>query len=125
MQYCEHLTQVGLEEKEKRELELKAFHTSHTEACTTNQQLSVKRVKEFEATKEKVLQHLPIDSIHNMPLLWSVLSGPVAFLQLLRSGGPQLESSAHQEMEAAIGDLQHNLMKLEMQLVEQLEVNMS
>ena len=54
METCEHLTRVGLEEQEKREREVEAFRIAHTQACSSNQHLSVNKVKEFESLKQQV-----------------------------------------------------------------------
>ena len=51
---CEHLTRVGLEESAKRQQEQVLLTHSHKEACTANQELSVLRVREFEALKQQV-----------------------------------------------------------------------
>lgn len=51
---CEHLTKVGLEEKVKRVKELVSFREATKEACLKNQQLSVRRVKEYEELRDKV-----------------------------------------------------------------------
>ena len=52
---CEHLTKVGLEEKEKRDKELASYREATREACLTNQQLSVQKVKEYEELRDKVV----------------------------------------------------------------------
>lgn len=51
---CAHLTKVGLEEKEKREKELVSFRAATKEACLKNQQLSVRKIKEYEERRDKV-----------------------------------------------------------------------
>ncbi len=51
---CEHLTKVGLEEKEKRDKEVALFREAHKEACLKVQELSVEKVKEFEEAKQMV-----------------------------------------------------------------------
>lgn len=50
---CEHLTKVGLEEKERRDKELVVlFRVAYKEACLKVQEMSVQKVKEFEDSKE-------------------------------------------------------------------------
>lgn len=57
MQFCEHLTVVGLEEGERRRNELEGFHRCHREACTSSQQNSVERISEYEHLRKKVCVH--------------------------------------------------------------------
>lgn len=54
VQYCEHLTKVGLEEKEKREVERASFQRSSQQACSLSQQRSVDIITEYEALKHRV-----------------------------------------------------------------------
>ncbi len=53
---CEHLTKVGVEEKEKREAEVKVFRASHAQACSSSQQQAVQRVRQFEDRKLQVIR---------------------------------------------------------------------
>ncbi|XP_064406106.1 dynein regulatory complex subunit 3-like isoform X2 [Halichondria panicea] len=87
---CNHLVKVGLEEREKRLIEVEDFRTTHKRASEANQQASVERVKAFEQLKA----------------------------QLVPGGRGK---SALKELETAIESLDHDLMRLEMQLVEQLD----
>ncbi len=54
MACCEQLTKVGLAQKEKREAELAMFKQSYSKACDRNQELSVKKIEEFEENLSKV-----------------------------------------------------------------------
>ena len=54
VQCCEHLTKVGLEEKEKREMERAAFQLSLQQACSLSQQRSVDIITEYESLKPRV-----------------------------------------------------------------------
>lgn len=64
IKFSEHLAEVGLQEKGKREREISACQQSMELACSTNQQLSVQRVKQFEEEKALVRRH-------SLSCLWS------------------------------------------------------
>ncbi len=51
---CNHLVKVGLEEREKRLIEVEDFRATHKRASEANQQASVERVKAFEQLKAQV-----------------------------------------------------------------------
>lgn len=72
---CEHLTKVGLEEKERRDAELDVFRSSHARACSSNQELSVKKVSEFEALKQKVC----VCSVNEL-VMYVCVTPPCSFL---------------------------------------------
>lgn len=134
---------VGLEEREKRDKELAMFRTAHGEACKQNQQQSTDRVKEFEKYKLKVCKNHTCYSLAyiNPWDTWGidlqcemnhittqilpevgrgvVIDGDDEQGQPL-SGGTG--SEAGNQLRKAIDELQRDLMKLEMHLVEQIDV---
>ena len=108
---CEELKDVGLHELERRKEERSVYLASHEETCTHNQNVSVKRVLEYEELKVKV--NIPVESnpasktSHSPQFLGAISSTP--------NVGKQLDE--------AINTLYHDLMQLEMLLVEQIEAS--
>ncbi|KAL5473023.1 hypothetical protein EMCRGX_G027463 [Ephydatia muelleri] len=89
---CEELKDIGLRELQRRNEERAIYQASHEETCTANQKASVRKVQEFEEIKQK--------------LLGSASSSP---------------SEVVKQLEDVINGLHHDLMQLEMLLVEQIE----
>jgi len=90
---CENLRISGLKEKELWGKERDAIFTSHSHAKMRNQQEAVTLIQQYEDTRQ----------------------------QLISSGGDMEKAIA--QLNPILDELKYSLMKLEMTLVEQLDVS--
>ena len=113
---CNHLVKVGLEERKKRLKEVEDYRATHKRASEANQQVCVERVKSFEELKAQVR----LSAFLCTCVCHFYFCSYFSLLQLV----PGVRGkSVLKELEAAIESLDHDLMRLEMQLVEQLDVS--